>query len=47
MGGGNSGLATVNDELTEQVGAASVVEQVEDSSDVAIEAAEVAGEHER
>ena len=43
MGGGNSGLATVNDELTEQVGAASVVERVEDSSDVAIEAAEVAG----
>lgn len=42
MGGGNSGLATVNDELTEQVGAASVVERVEDSSDVAIEAAEVA-----
>ncbi|MAH24276.1 MAG: hypothetical protein CMP82_10770, partial [Gammaproteobacteria bacterium] len=43
MGGGNSGLATVNDELMEQVGAASVVERVEDSSDVAIEAAEVAG----
>jgi len=42
MGGGNSGLATVNDELTEQVGAASVVERVDDSSDVAIEAAEVA-----
>ena len=42
IGGGTSGLGTVNDELTEQVGAASVVERVDDSSDVAIEAAEVA-----
>ena len=42
IGGGTSGLGTVNDELAEQVGAASVVERVDDSSDVAIEAAEVA-----
>ena len=42
IGGGKSGLGTVNDELAEQVGAASVVERVDDSSDVAIEAAEVA-----
>ncbi len=42
IGGGTSGLGTVNDELAEQVGAPSVVERVDDSSDVAIEAAEVA-----
>ena len=42
IGDGTSGLGTVNDELAEQVGAASVVERVDDSSDVAIEAAEVA-----
>ena len=42
IGGGTSGLGTVNDELAEQVGAASVVERVDGSSDVAIEAAELA-----